>query len=640
MTIGAWRFLTLSVLSLVALNCGGNADRRRPSEVGGKSNGAGQSSNGGSIHSGGSASTLGGSSSSLVSGGATGGTVAAGGQGESGGTAGGPSSSDTGGLPATGGSSTSTGGSSSTSAIGGTAATGGLQNAGGTAAGGGGAMGGSSAVATSSSGGAGTGGKSASTLGGASTGGTIATGGAATGGKSSAASTGGTIGAGGTSSTGGAHTGGAYGTGGASCTGAGICGRGPTGIFCAQSNGTTGFINWQQWSAAFSDADGWKESQSLWATVQFPDVNGDGRADVCGRTSTGIVCGLAASSGGFATPTSWTSDYSDAAGWNASPSYWATIQFPDVNGDGKADVCGRAPDGIHCSLSNGTNGFGPASRWHDDFSDSANWNANEYYWGTIQFPDVNGDGKADICGRGYSGPRCALSNGVDGFGTVSAWQTDYSISAGWTTPDHWVTIQYPDVNGDGKADVCGRGGAGIACGISNGTDSFGTVAIWSSNYSDARAWDSSEIYWGSIQFPDINGDGKADVCGRGVLAVECALSSGTGFGTTANWATAFSDAAGFNGDATRWATVQYPDLNGDGMADICGRSSTGIICGLSTGTGFATAQWLGQYTDDNGWQSDRSYGATVQTPNLNVFGCTPVTKKSTYLRTARRIAPY
>jgi hypothetical protein len=39
-----------------------------------------------------------------------------------------------------------------------------------------------------------------------------------------------------------------------------------------------------------------------------------------------------------------------------------------------------------------------------------------------------------------------------------------------------------------------------------------------------------------------------------------------------------------------WGTIQFPDVNGDGS----------------------------------------SYGATLQTPNLNVAGCTPVTTKSTY----------
>ena len=451
--------------------------------------------------------------------------------------------------------------------------------------------------------------------------------------------TGGTIGSGGRA------TGGSFGTGGASCVGAGICGRGPNGIYCAQSNGSSGFVSWKQWSYQYSDTDGWKTNPSYWATIQFPDVNGDGMADICGRAPNGIYCALADGNAAFAAATAWTSnaEYSDAAGWNASPSYWATIQFPDVNGDGKADVCGRAPDGIYCSISNGVNGFGPASQWNGDYSDTAYWNSSQSFWGTIQFPDINGDGKADICGRGSAGILCALSNGTNGFGSAMFWSSDFSDANTWgASPSYWATIQFPDINGDGKADVCGRQVDGVYCAVSNGTNGFGpgSATVWTANYSDVNGWGLSQSYWGSIQFPDINGDRRADVCGRGIAGVECSLSSGSGFGNPSNWAAAYSNAAGFNSDATRWGTVQFPDLDGDGMADVCGRSLAGVICGLSTGSGFATAQWTDQFSDGNGWQSDLSYGATLQTPNLNVPGCSPTMKKSTYLTPPHRLAPF
>ena len=45
-------------------------------------------------------------------------------------------------------------------------------------------------------------------------------------------------------------------------------------------------------------------------------------------------------------------------GW-AQSKYYETIQYPDLDGDGKADVCGRFLDGIHCTLAK--NGFGTAT---------------------------------------------------------------------------------------------------------------------------------------------------------------------------------------------------------------------------------------------------------------------------------------
>jgi hypothetical protein len=48
--------------------------------------------------------------------------------------------------------------------------------------------------------------------------------------------------------------------------------------------------------------------------------------------------------------TRWTSNVSDAYGWNSDPAYYSTIQFVDLNHDGKADVCGRGSDGIYCGV--------------------------------------------------------------------------------------------------------------------------------------------------------------------------------------------------------------------------------------------------------------------------------------------------
>ena len=142
-------------------------------------------------------------------------------------------------------------------------------------------------------------------------------------------------------------------------------------------------------------------------------------------------------------------------------------------------------------------------------------------------------------------------------------------------------------------------------------------------------------------FPDVNGDGKADICGRGVSGVVCGLSNGTsGFAAPTTWETRFSDALGFNGDATLWGTIQFPDLNGDGRADICARAGTGVQCGLSTGGEFTVTGWLDQFTDANGWKTDLSYGATLQTPTLNLAGCTAVTKKSIASPIVRRLAPF
>jgi FG-GAP-like repeat len=275
----------------------------------------------------------------------------------------------------------------------------------------------------------------------------------------------------------------------------------------------------------------------------------------------------------------WDSSYSDANGWNTSASYWQTIQYADLNGDGKADVCGRGGDGLVCALSTGT-GFGTPTLWNSDYSDANGWKTSSAYWRTIRYADLNGDKKADVCGRGGGGLMCALSTGGK-FGASTLWNSDYSDANGWnSSASYWQTIQYADLNGDGKADVCGRGGDGIWCALSTG-GGFGASTLWNSDYSDANGWKISASYWQTIRFIHIDSDRKADVCGRGGDGIWCAHSRGTSFEPSYLKFSNYSDANGWGSDPSYWQTIQYADLNKDGMADVCGRGGDGLWCSES-----------------------------------------------------------
>jgi phenylacetate-coenzyme A ligase PaaK-like adenylate-forming protein len=134
--------------------------------------------------------------------------------------------------------------------------------------------------------------------------------------------------------------------------------------------------------------------------------------------------------------------FSDAETWNSGPQYYSTIEFPDVNGDGRADVCGRGGGGVYCALSSGTT-FGPATLWQPSFSDVNGWNSGPQYYSTIRFNDVNGDGRADVCGRGSTGVYCALSSGTT-FGSAALWGPDFSDANGWNSgPQYYSTIRLP-----------------------------------------------------------------------------------------------------------------------------------------------------------------------------------------------------
>ena len=143
------------------------------------------------------------------------------------------------------------------------------------------------------------------------------------------------------------------------------------------------------------------------ATFQLADVDGDGRADGCGRAADGIVCALASGTG-FAAPRALSSgkDFADAdaIGWRAG--YAASIRFGDLNGDGRADVCGRGPDGVVCALSLGR-AFARATNWlAAGMTDADGVRGRD---ATLVLADVNGDGRADLCGLGADGVACGMA---------------------------------------------------------------------------------------------------------------------------------------------------------------------------------------------------------------------------------------
>lgn len=336
------------------------------------------------------------------------------------------------------------------------------------------------------------------------------------------------------------------------------------------------------------------------------DLNGDGHADVCGRDPSGVTCALGDPKGGFGTPFAGPG-WSDGTGWRP-PAYASTIQLADVTGDGLADVCARGAAGITCAPSTGT-GFG-APFAGPAWSDAAGWAVPAYY-ATVQFADIDGDGKADVCARGPAGILCAIATGT-GFGAPFAGPA-WSDAAGWNQPSQYLTIRFPDIDGDGRADVCGRASGGIHCAKSAGT-SFGADII-------GPAWDDAgwkpAAYASTIQFPDVDGDGKADVCGRGVSGIICALSTGTGF-SAPFVGPAWSDAAGWNSPSS-YATITFLDLNGDGKDDVCGRTSTGITCAVAGASSFGTPFAGPAWSDASGWGEPRHYG-TIGTGDINGDG--------------------
>jgi hypothetical protein len=338
------------------------------------------------------------------------------------------------------------------------------------------------------------------------------------------------------------------------------------------------------WSSGNQFSDGDLGTPDAYArSFRLGDLNGDGYADACIRLGGGVYCALNTAGAGFAPYALYSAAFSDGAGWLAD-AYGSTLQLGDVNGDGRADVCGRGPGGIVCATANANGtGLNAASTWSSgsDFSDGGGWGASAGYYGSIRLGDVNGDGYADVCGRSPAGIVCALNDRAGHFSPATLWIGDFTDAMGWQPDQYGSTIQLGDINGDGKADVCGRGPTGVRCATANGAGSgFTEARSWSlrNDFSDTDGWGAGAGYYGSIRLADLDGDGKADLCGRNASGLVCGISNGAGFDVAQPVTLqAYSDGLGWSG-AAYGATIQFGDLGHDGRRDVCGRAATGLVC--------------------------------------------------------------
>ncbi|MBA2660942.1 MAG: phosphodiester glycosidase family protein [Bradymonadaceae bacterium] len=373
-----------------------------------------------------------------------------------------------------------------------------------------------------------------------------------------------------------------------------VCGRGPEGIECALSQGN-GFGTTIA-GPTLRDSSGWADPTN-YSTIRMGDINGDGRADICARANARVNCWLSDGTG-FPTRIDGPA-LSNAEGFD-DLKYFSTLRIADFNGDGMDDVCVRTADDFRCYPSTGT-GFSPAVIG-PPLSDASGWGTPDNY-GSIRMADINGDGRADVCARANAGVRCWLSNG-NGFPTRIDGPT-WSNALGWNDIKHWSTIRMGDINADGRADICGRGPDGMICHLSQG-NSFGP-AIVGPALSDADGWGDYDNY-STIRLADVDGDGTLDLCGRANAGMRCWLWDGEKFGRRITGGLA--DDTGWNRERF-YRTIQFADVNDDGRADLCARASAGWMCWLSDGNGFPTRIDGPPWSDASGW-GEAKYYATIR----------------------------
>lgn len=329
--------------------------------------------------------------------------------------------------------------------------------------------------------------------------------------------------------------------------------------------------------------------------LTYGDLDGDKDADVCVRRADGVYCATN-NAGMFAAYGRRIEAFRDQDGF-ANVSSGSTLQLADLDSDGRADLCARKADGIYCARNAGDgSGFSaPSKRTSgDDFSDAVGYGLDDTYYGSIRFVDVNHDQQLDVCGRNSGGIECALAAGSGMFAPVAQRENvEFTDALGWADSAAGSTMQYADLDGDGFPDVCGRGAAGMICMLGTGSADanrgFERAHVWSNtdDFGNAQAWNQGPAYYGSIRLGDVNGDGLADVCGRKADGVWCAFSTGQAFAPARQVIPddPFGDPS--YGSAANGGSLALLQLDGDGHADLCLRgpfapaAGAGLRCALA-----------------------------------------------------------
>lgn len=226
--------------------------------------------------------------------------------------------------------------------------------------------------------------------------------------------------------------------------------------------------------------------------------------------------------------------------------------------------------------------FDEAQLVSTQFSNSTEIESSSAYYKTLGI--VN----RDVCVRRSDGVECSEWNG-------SSLSNSYVISSGYSDSWGWNAPQ----NGDTVRGVWyGAGGwPPVACGLSI----YGPSCNNGLSTADYADFNSADYYYETIRFTDLFNDGSIDVCGRGYAGIYCTTGLNA-WGAADLWTTDFGNGAGWS-DISNAATIQFGDIDGDGIKDVCGRSDYGMYC--DTNVGYGPSFNNGHFWSFN---ADRTYG--------------------------------
>ncbi len=294
----------------------------------------------------------------------------------------------------------------------------------------------------------------------------------------------------------------------------------------------------------------------------------------------------------FSDAKEWSTEFGWDDGWNHAS--YQERRMADINGDGRYDLIGFGYSKTHFALSDGDEFVtaDPQSMFSklDGYSDLGKY--------PRMMADVNADGREDIIGFGYRNIQVALSQG-EGFSGPQDWSDYLTYGNGGWDSQNIRTIG--DVNGDGRSDIVGFGNSKLVLLVSTG-HGFDSPIIYENWFTKKDGYRTPRDF--PRMLADVNGDGRADIIGFLKDGnVQVGISTGSGFKAPESWTVEFK------GTNDNWIAGRNPryiqDMNGDGLADLIGFTDDHVIVAFSTGKSFtAPEKWTKDFTYNNGGWND------------------------------------
>ena len=377
-----------------------------------------------------------------------------------------------------------------------------------------------------------------------------------------------------------------------------------------------------------------------YTTIQLGDLDGDGKDELIGREGSGIAVHQFDPVSGQWQPvlaadgTILRGPFSDKDGWD-QPQYYLTIQLADIDGDRKKELVARSAGGMvvyrFTSATPKAGSTFPAGAWQqinssDIFSDGNGWGTGPHVYSTIQLADIDGEPGEELVGRsGADGLHVYKWNGAGW--TQLAGVPALDDSHGFGSESLYRTIQFADLDGRPGEELLFREANGLhAAKYQPGANGGSWVRVIDGNqpFSDSNGgFNAPARYW-TIQTADLDGDGVAEVLGRGqngmVVLKYTAASLTSGSWVMLTEQGPFTDASGWTAPQN-YKTIQLADINGDKKAELLGRAGDGMHAyewdaGAKSWTEIGSASAVPALADDP-WAKGEQYYTTIQTGNVD-----------------------